>query len=80
MCHECPECGQVCYCDGDDTFMESGEADCVMGHGVQYGCVEADGSDLRHDDEGDYGDCGCGDQDCAECRDRSTPEAEDRVA
>lgn len=21
--HECPECGQACDCDGDDTFMNS---------------------------------------------------------
>ena len=20
--HDCPECGQACYCDGEDTFFE----------------------------------------------------------
>lgn len=23
--HECPDCGQACYCDGDDTPLEDGE-------------------------------------------------------
>jgi len=51
MAHECPECGQQCYCDCDDTFMESGSDDCVCGHGAQYGCTEPDGSDLRDEDD-----------------------------
>ena len=53
MCHECPECGQMCYCDGDDTFMDTGSEECLMGHGAQYGCIERDGTDLRHDDDED---------------------------
>jgi hypothetical protein len=24
MCHECPECQQMCYCDGEDVFHEYG--------------------------------------------------------
>lgn len=23
MAHDCPACGMACYCDGDDTWMES---------------------------------------------------------
>ena len=53
MAHECPECGQQCYCDDDDTFMECGSEDCVCGHGAQYGCTEPDGSDLRDEDDCD---------------------------
>ena len=33
--HECPECGQACDCDGEDTWHEwdSGEAeDCECDH------------------------------------------------
>lgn len=22
MAHDCPDCGQACYCDGDDVFMD----------------------------------------------------------
>lgn len=22
MAHECPDCGQACYCDGDDTWID----------------------------------------------------------
>ena len=30
--HDCPDCGQACYCDGDDTFFEDNgecEHDCA---------------------------------------------------
>jgi len=36
MCHECPECGQMCYCDGDDTFMEAEAEHCI--HYLSDGC------------------------------------------
>lgn len=26
--HSCPECGQACDCDGEDTWLESSEDDC----------------------------------------------------
>lgn len=22
MAHDCPDCGQACYCDGDDTWID----------------------------------------------------------
>jgi hypothetical protein len=25
--HECPECGQACYCDGEDTWNDIGSSD-----------------------------------------------------
>lgn len=44
MAHECPDCGQACYCDGDDTWMD----------------LWATGGDCCHtcpeDENGDYGD------------------------
>jgi hypothetical protein len=42
MAHECPTCGQACYCDGEDTWLESSEDDCVH---------DCDPEDLRDDDE-----------------------------
>ncbi len=33
MCHECPDCGQMCYCDGDDTYMDYDD-DCLHCLGV----------------------------------------------
>lgn len=31
MAHECPDCGQACYCNGDidDCFFEDGAAECT---------------------------------------------------
>jgi len=26
--HDCPECGQACYCDGDDTALPEPAAGC----------------------------------------------------
>jgi hypothetical protein len=34
--HECPECGQACDCDGEDTWMTSAANDCT------HGCDEPD--------------------------------------
>jgi hypothetical protein len=28
MAHDCPDCGDLCYCDMDDTFMEE-NMDCT---------------------------------------------------
>ncbi len=30
--HECPDCGQVCTCDGDDTWMDSESENCAHEH------------------------------------------------
>lgn len=29
MSHECDTCGQVCYCDGEDTFFDYPPDDCL---------------------------------------------------
>lgn len=29
MAHECPECGQMCYCDGEDTFVKTADKYCI---------------------------------------------------
>ncbi len=31
MAHECPDCGQVCYCNGDidDIELSGGEDECI---------------------------------------------------
>ena len=26
--HSCPDCGQACYCDGEDVELESAEENC----------------------------------------------------
>lgn len=26
--HECPDCGQACCCDGEDTWLESNSGSC----------------------------------------------------
>lgn len=43
MAHECPDCGQACYCDGDDTWMDSGSEACEHGceEGVDYDVDDA---------------------------------------
>lgn len=55
MSHECPDCDQVCYCDGEDTFIET-ESDgcnhqcetepCIYCEGV--GCGSCEGEDCLH--------------------------------
>lgn len=44
MAHECPECGQVCYCDGEDTWMDTWAtaAECIHVCGPEHddGCDE----------------------------------------
>lgn len=68
MAHECPDCGQACYCDGDDTWMDSGAATC--GHGCDPEEDDRDGFDdeapyaappAARADEGAQPWCGCGD-------------------
>ena len=27
--HSCPDCGQACDCDGEDTWIDENEDDCV---------------------------------------------------
>lgn len=27
--HECPECGQACDCDGEDTWNSAASDDCI---------------------------------------------------
>lgn len=49
MCHECPECGQMCYCDQDDTFMESGADEC------EHECNPDHDDDDGWGTEGDWG-------------------------
>lgn len=43
MAHECPACGQMCYCDGEDTYLGEGDEDCV------HECQE-DGEEEDEDD------------------------------
>jgi hypothetical protein len=40
MAHECPDCGQACYCDGDDTWMD------LWATGGECSCACADEEDL----------------------------------
>lgn len=28
MAHECPDCGETCYCDGEDTFFDFAPSNC----------------------------------------------------
>lgn len=28
MAHECPDCGQQCYCDGEDTYIPTSADQC----------------------------------------------------
>jgi len=42
--HDCPDCGQACYCDLDDTEMPDGAAECV------HEC-EPEDEDFWDDDE-----------------------------
>ncbi len=55
MSHECPECGQVCYCGGDiDDCLNNFEQDVInCAH-----CLDED--DLHYSE---YEDCDC--YDCA---------------
>lgn len=29
MAHDCPDCGRLCYCDVEDTFIEEAPSDCA---------------------------------------------------
>ncbi len=29
MAHECPTCGQACYCDMEDTWFDEAPEDCM---------------------------------------------------
>lgn len=42
MAHDCPDCQQMCYCDGDDTFMEEFD-DCCHWEKCEKGWIEDDG-------------------------------------
>ncbi len=45
--HECPNCGMICDCDGDDLFSETPPIDC------QCDCEDEfdDEDDYDHDEE-----------------------------
>jgi hypothetical protein len=47
--HECPDCGQVCDCDGEDIWNDAAANEC------EHGCDEQEGDDDDWDDpeEGD---------------------------
>jgi hypothetical protein len=48
--HDCPECGQACDCDGEDTYFDDWETylNCTHVCGPEYddGFDDEDGSDL----------------------------------
>jgi len=44
MSHDCPECGELCYCDDEDTFLEEAPEDCYH---------DCHGDKLYEDDEDD---------------------------
>ena len=48
--HECPDCGQVCDCDGENVWSDAGAADC------RCVCAEYD-DDLDQDYEHDLDAC-----------------------
>jgi hypothetical protein len=67
--HECPDCGQVCDCTGDDTWMDCESDTC------EHECDPADLEELGDDDWDDERcpicheydeDCYCDDADEAE--------------
>jgi hypothetical protein len=45
MAHECPYCGQACYCDGDDTWMDAVYTKC------DCPCDEDEDDDMSDDPE-----------------------------
>lgn len=72
MSHTCPDCQQYCFCDGDDTYIETESETC------DHECAP-------EDIEGDFEDwpryeCyGCEDNGCALCLgDEATDEPSDR--
>jgi hypothetical protein len=44
MCHTCPECGEVCYCDMDDCDFDNIPDDCP------HVCQDDDNNDGGRDD------------------------------
>ncbi len=47
MCHNCPVCGELCYCDMDDLFLEENSEKCL--HYTSRECIDPD--DIPDDDE-----------------------------
>jgi hypothetical protein len=43
--HECPDCGQVCCCDQDDTWNDAASDEC------EHECTEYDDDDDGEDDD-----------------------------
>jgi hypothetical protein len=41
--HSCPDCGQACDCDGEDTWIDSNEDECV--HNCALDIDDEDGCD-----------------------------------
>lgn len=58
MAHDCPECGEVCFCDGDDTWFDDAD-DCTHNCEPEEGDDDDDGHDDRELDRFDD-DGGCG--------------------
>jgi hypothetical protein len=48
--HECPECGQACDCDGEDTWNNIGSSDWLN---CEHECEDMDDDYLRPDDDED---------------------------
>jgi hypothetical protein len=48
--HECPECGQACDCDGEDTWNDIGSSDWMN---CSHECEDLDDDDLRPSPEDD---------------------------
>lgn len=51
MAHECPDCGQWCTCDQEDTYFEENE-DCT-----HYLSGECEGYEESEGYDGDEDDC-----------------------
>jgi hypothetical protein len=51
--HSCPECGQACYCDGEDHENPLGADDCI--HYLTEGWDDSDEDEVYRDDPGTLG-------------------------
>ena len=51
--HECPECGQACACDQEDTWLDSESESCE--HQCEPGDLDEDDDPGDSDDEEDLG-------------------------
>lgn len=71
MAHECPDCGQACYCDGDDTWMES---EWVLAH-CEHAC-DPENDDLEYgaEDEDSFAGDAMDDADMCAARAPGKPE------